>query len=99
MHKISRNIKFIILFVLAIMYLNTSIAQTHNYYNKKESPQVQTRILFIFDASLSMIGEWQSDRKITIARNLFFEILYRLSISVIAGVGLHWVEKIFKKFE
>jgi len=57
------------------MYLNTSIAQTHNYYTKKESPKVQTRILFIFDASLSMIGEWQSDRKITIARNLLSDML------------------------
>jgi len=75
MHKKTINIKYILLFVFSIIYLNTTTAQTHNYYTKKEAPKVQTRILFIFDASLSMIGEWQSDRKITIARNLLSDML------------------------
>ena len=40
----------------------TAIAQ------KKKEPV--NRILFIFDASQSMLGRWQSGRKIDIAKNL-----------------------------
>jgi Ca-activated chloride channel homolog len=34
-----------------------------------------TRILFVFDASQSMFARWQSDMRITIARNLLSELL------------------------
>jgi Ca-activated chloride channel family protein len=34
-----------------------------------------TRILFIFDASQSMMGFWESDRKITIAREVLIHII------------------------
>lgn len=34
-----------------------------------------TRILFVFDASQSMYGRWQSDMKINIARNLLIKVL------------------------
>lgn len=42
---------------------------------QKDKPQVTTRILFIFDASLSMYGRWQSDMKINIAQKLLSELL------------------------
>jgi len=36
---------------------------------------VKTRILFLFDASQSMYGRWQSDVKITIARKIMSDLL------------------------
>lgn len=41
----------------------------------KEKPKPVTRILFLFDASQSMLARWQSDRKITIANKLISELL------------------------
>jgi len=42
---------------------------------EKEKPKTLTRILFVFDASQSMIGRWQSDTKFNIASRLFVNIL------------------------
>ncbi len=39
----------------------------------------KTRILFVFDASQSMLGYWESAQKITIARNLLINIIDSLS--------------------
>lgn len=36
---------------------------------------INTRILFVFDASQSMAGYWESDQKINIARNFLIEIV------------------------
>jgi Ca-activated chloride channel homolog len=41
----------------------------------KETPKPLTRILFVFDASQSMYGRWQSDTKFNIASRLFINIL------------------------
>ena len=43
--------------------------------NQKDKPQITTRILFVFDASQSMYGRWQSDMKINIAQKLLSELL------------------------
>ncbi len=40
-----------------------------------EAPVITTRILFIFDCSYSMYGQWQSDSKIVIANRLIGELL------------------------
>jgi Ca-activated chloride channel family protein len=40
---------------------------------------INTRILFVFDASQSMAGYWESDQKINIARNFLNEIVDSLS--------------------
>lgn len=42
--------------------------------NKKPEPPV-TRILFVFDCSQSMAGQWESDRKINIARNFLISTI------------------------
>ncbi len=42
---------------------------------EKEIPKPTTRILFVFDASQSMYGRWQSDMKITIAQKLLSNLL------------------------
>lgn len=41
---------------------------------KKPKPPL-TRILFVFDASQSMLGNWESDRKITIARSMLINMV------------------------
>jgi len=40
-----------------------------------EKPRIVTRILFVFDASQSMYGRWQSDTKFNIATRLFSGLL------------------------
>ncbi len=47
--------------------------------NTKEPPKTLTRILFVFDASQSMYGRWQSDMKINIAQRLLANLLDSLS--------------------
>lgn len=42
-------------------------------------PPVVTRILFVFDASFSMYGKWQSDSKIVIANRIMGELLDSLA--------------------
>jgi Ca-activated chloride channel homolog len=42
---------------------------------EQERPKPTTRILFVFDASQSMYGRWQSDTKFNIASRLFINIL------------------------
>jgi Ca-activated chloride channel family protein len=61
-----------IIFLLAILFIPfVSFSQT----NDKEKPKPTTRILFVFDASQSMFGRWQSDMKITIAQKLLSNLL------------------------
>lgn len=48
---------------------------THAQIKEKEKPKPTTRILFVFDASQSMFGRWQSDMKITIAQKLLSKLL------------------------
>ena len=43
--------------------------------NEPEKTKPVTRILFVFDASRSMYGQWQSDTKFNIASRLFLNIL------------------------
>lgn len=45
----------------------------------KEKPKPTTRILFIFDASQSMLGRWQSDTKFNIAKRIMSELLDSLA--------------------
>jgi Ca-activated chloride channel homolog len=51
-----------------------------NAYTQNQPPEVKktpptTRILFIFDASQSMLGRWQSDTKFNIAKRIISEML------------------------
>jgi Ca-activated chloride channel family protein len=63
--------KYILIFFIFLLTGIDSSAQI-------PKPQVDlpdTRILFIFDGSQSMAGYWESDRKITIARNLLIGLI------------------------
>ncbi len=63
------NIKFLLFFVVFSISLFSSIdAQV------KRSP-LKTRILFIFDESYSMTGNWKTGRKIDIAKNLLIKMV------------------------
>ncbi len=64
------TIKYI-LFLLLFCSVNALWAQNE----EKEGPKPVTRILFVFDASQSMIGRWESDTKFNIATRLFSNIL------------------------
>ncbi len=58
------------LFIACILYAVSLKAQ-----EKDEGGFINTRILFLFDASQSMSGYWESDKKISIARNFLTELV------------------------
>ena len=62
---INKKIKILIL-------LGLIISSSNSYSQKKQEPV--NRILFVFDASQSMLGRWQSGRKIDIAKQLLTNI-------------------------
>ncbi len=55
-----------------ILIQGEAFAQTHHSQSR---PAQTTRILFVFDASLSMYGRWDGEAKITIARRLMHDLL------------------------
>jgi Ca-activated chloride channel homolog len=65
---IRRYISSILVVLLtSALYSNAQDAVTGGFIN--------TRILFVFDASQSMSGYWESDKKISIARNFLIDIV------------------------
>lgn len=73
-----KNYRFVFLVTALFTMLSLNIfAQKQPTPNtKKES---LTRILFIFDASQSMLGRWQSDTKFNIAKRLMSELMDSIS--------------------
>ena len=69
---ITKNYKILLMAMLLFIVSFSAIAQ------KKKAPV--NRILFIFDASQSMLGRWQSGRKIDIAKNLLSNMVDSLSL-------------------
>lgn len=66
-----KSLLHIIVFFAVLVLPQFSFSQI----KEKEKPKPTTRILFVFDASQSMYGRWQSDMKITIARKLLSNLL------------------------
>jgi Ca-activated chloride channel homolog len=63
-------------FICLLMFLGYFGVQAQsNIREEKEKPPPLTRILFVFDASQSMYGRWQSDIKINIAQNILSGLL------------------------
>ena len=62
-----------ILFVLLFLFPLSFNALAQEQQNNKA--RTVTRILFVFDASQSMYGRWQSDIKINIARKIMSKVL------------------------
>jgi len=63
-----------IIFLLLVFCLIFSVSSRAQKMPSTQTPP-NTRILFIFDASQSMMAFWESDRKITIARNTLINII------------------------
>ena len=74
-NKSNLNTKYYLLcaFVFVFVFLTSfsSVAQQ----NKQQPNQPLTRILFVFDASFSMFGQWQSGMKMDLAKKLLVEFL------------------------
>jgi len=66
-----KKISYIIIFLTILLCPVHSFSQV----KEKEQPKPTTRILFVFDASQSMYGVWQSDMKIKIAQKLLSNLL------------------------
>lgn len=69
-----KAIKYILLITLLLFSTFTN-AQNKRVKDDNDPPPPLTRILFIFDASQSMFGRWQSDTKISIAQKLLSNML------------------------
>ena len=69
-----KDIKYIILITL-VLFSTFINAQNKRVKDDNDPPPPLTRILFIFDASQSMFGRWQSDTKISIAQKLLSNML------------------------
>lgn len=77
----------IVLFLLVLSCSNANLlAQTQTPISNEG--QTITRILFIFDASKSMFGRWQSDMKIKIAQMILTEMLDSLETYPDLQIGL-----------
>jgi Ca-activated chloride channel family protein len=59
-------------FILTLLFFGFS---GFSQVKEKPKPKLVTRILFVFDGSKSMLGNWQSDKKITIANRMICNIL------------------------
>jgi Ca-activated chloride channel homolog len=70
--QIMRRVRGCFLFLVLLIPL-FSLGQQKQA--EQEKPKPVTRILFVFDASQSMYGRWQSDTKFNIASRLFVNIL------------------------
>lgn len=66
------KIKKIIFLLLALFCCKATEAQLRS---QVEGPQQLTRILFLFDASQSMYGKWQSASKMDVAKKLLNQLL------------------------
>lgn len=69
------------------MFALATTCYSQNNTEDKEN-QVRTRILFVFDASQSMYGRWQSDMKISIAQRLLSDMLDSLKGTENVELGL-----------
>ena len=61
--------------VFCLFFLFFSLGVVAQGTKEQAKPKPTTRILFVFDASQSMYGRWQSDTKFNIAVKLFSSIL------------------------
>lgn len=75
----TRTIRSLFLAIYILTGGYSAIAQVQPNPPAVQDIKPLTRILFVFDASQSMYGRWQSDVKINIARNILIKVLDSLS--------------------
>ena len=61
--------------VIVFFLITASFSLSAQINNSEKEKIITTRILFLFDASQSMFGRWQSDMKINIARKIMSNLL------------------------
>ena len=62
-------------YILSFFFIFITGACDVSAQESSEGGFINTRILFMFDASQSMSGYWESDKKISIARNFLIELV------------------------
>jgi Ca-activated chloride channel family protein len=73
---VKKNSRLLILAVIIIFIgISDSFAQDKKNQDSQQDARTVNRILFVFDASQSMYGRWQSDLKFNIARNILIKVL------------------------
>jgi Ca-activated chloride channel homolog len=65
--------------ILACLISSPGVLSAQKQPEPNKKPPPTTRILFIFDASQSMLGRWQSDTKFNIAKRIMSELLDSLA--------------------
>lgn len=63
------------IFHFLLLFLVIHSSENLSSQNNQEGGFIKTRILFVFDASQSMSGYWESDQKINIARNFLIGVV------------------------
>ena len=76
-HFVRKNLSCLFV-LLGILFLSLQAVAQRNPEPKPKPPPLN-RILFIFDASQSMLGRWQSDTKFNYAKRIMSELLDSLS--------------------
>jgi Ca-activated chloride channel homolog len=74
--------------LIRIFLFITFLSNVSFGYSQDKKAKQLTRILFVFDASNSMVGRWQSDLKINIAQKILSEILDSLKTAENVELGL-----------
>lgn len=74
--------------ILIVFFFLLNIHLFGQSYSPKKHTPPETRILFIFDASQSMMGVWESDRKINIARKTLIAMIDSLEHHENVQLGL-----------
>jgi len=69
--RANRSIMYLCVMMILYIFTQSSVHCQDNV----EGGFISTRILFVFDASNSMSGQWESDQKINIARNFLIHII------------------------
>lgn len=69
------HVKPVISLLSSLLILSFFIPAPLSGQAENQGGFINTRILFVFDASQSMAGYWESDQKINIARNFLIEII------------------------
>lgn len=75
--KTPAMIQRILLSLILLLLLSPAVIAQKQTFKEKAKPT--TRLLFLFDASQSMYGRWQSDMKINIAQKLLSNLLDSLA--------------------
>jgi Ca-activated chloride channel homolog len=85
--QLKKHFVIFFLYVVALLFTVQAV-QAQNPVKTVPSKQAPTRILFLFDASQSMFGRWESNNKFEIAKKLLSDIVDSLNALPNVETGL-----------